>query len=215
MNRVDPDALVARRQELGLELEQIAHETKIPVRYLEAIEAGRLSELPSGPYGDAYIRAYREAVGVVTVPQRGRPVVPEVEPTTYSGYVALALVTVASVGMLWWGMSSVGVEESDEPAVVRLTPEETEPVGIPEVQRHQVLVEMRLSSPMTVVVDEEVLHQRVFNGGEKLEIVAEERVEIEVPAVNRIRVFHDGKLVVPQGNQHIPRRLVFIDDRGE
>jgi cytoskeletal protein RodZ len=54
--------LVALRQSRGVTLEQIADSTKISIRYLRAIEEGRLSVLPGGIYSENYLRQYAEAV---------------------------------------------------------------------------------------------------------------------------------------------------------
>jgi hypothetical protein len=45
-------------------LDDIASQTKINRRHLEAIEAGDLTRLPQGPYVKAFIREYARAVGV-------------------------------------------------------------------------------------------------------------------------------------------------------
>ena len=54
--------LVSIRQSRGLTLEQIADSTKISIRYLRAIEEGRLAVLPGGVYSANYLRQYAEAV---------------------------------------------------------------------------------------------------------------------------------------------------------
>ena len=46
----------------GLALQQVCNETKIPRRYLEALEQDRLEALPGGLYRRAHIRAYAQAV---------------------------------------------------------------------------------------------------------------------------------------------------------
>ena len=56
-----PD-LVSIRQSRGLTLEQIAATTKISLRYLRAIEEGRLAVLPGGVYTVNYLRQYAEAI---------------------------------------------------------------------------------------------------------------------------------------------------------
>ena len=50
------------RMRKGLELEQIARETKIRVHYLAAIEAQEFEKLPGGIYGVSYIRQYARAI---------------------------------------------------------------------------------------------------------------------------------------------------------
>lgn len=52
------------RERRGLTLQQIALETRIPFRHLDALEHGHLDALPSGMYRRAEIRAYADAVGL-------------------------------------------------------------------------------------------------------------------------------------------------------
>lgn len=53
----------------GRSLDDIASQTKINRRHLEAIEAGDLTRLPQGPYVKAFIREFARAVGVTTPPE--------------------------------------------------------------------------------------------------------------------------------------------------
>jgi cytoskeleton protein RodZ len=52
------------RESLALTLEEIARETSIPVRHLEALEEGRRSALPTGVYLAGYVRTVAGCVGV-------------------------------------------------------------------------------------------------------------------------------------------------------
>jgi cytoskeletal protein RodZ len=54
--------LISIRRSRGLTLEQIANMTKISLRYLRAIEEGRLAVLPGGVYTTNYLRQYEEAI---------------------------------------------------------------------------------------------------------------------------------------------------------
>ncbi|HWB86257.1 MAG TPA: helix-turn-helix transcriptional regulator [Bryobacteraceae bacterium] len=54
--------LATIRRNRGLTLEQIASRTKISVRYLRAIEEGRLHNLPGGVYTSSYLRQYAAAI---------------------------------------------------------------------------------------------------------------------------------------------------------
>ena len=54
--------LAELRCRLGITLEEIADATKINVRYLRAIETGRLEELPGGVYRTSYVRQYSEQI---------------------------------------------------------------------------------------------------------------------------------------------------------
>src|SRR5262249_15122280 len=56
-----PD-LACFRKNKGLTLQEIAQQTKISIRYLEAIEDGRTSCLPGGVYNNSYLRQYARAI---------------------------------------------------------------------------------------------------------------------------------------------------------
>jgi cytoskeletal protein RodZ len=47
----------------GVSLQQIARDTMIGTRYLEAIERGAFHKLPGGVYTTSYIRQYARAAG--------------------------------------------------------------------------------------------------------------------------------------------------------
>ncbi|WP_017666376.1 helix-turn-helix domain-containing protein, partial [Porphyrobacter sp. AAP82] len=56
--------LRAAREAKRLELAHIAAETRIPLRHLEAIEAGNFESLPSRTYAIGFARTYAKAVGI-------------------------------------------------------------------------------------------------------------------------------------------------------
>jgi len=56
------ELLKSARARLGLTLQQVSNETKIPRRCLEAVEQDRLEALPGGLYRRAHVRAYAKAV---------------------------------------------------------------------------------------------------------------------------------------------------------
>jgi cytoskeleton protein RodZ len=58
-----PQDLAGLRTSKGITLQEIAKQTKISVRYLEAIESGRFKALPGGVYNISYIRQYAQAIG--------------------------------------------------------------------------------------------------------------------------------------------------------
>lgn len=57
-------SLRAAREAQRLELAHIAAETRIPLRHLEAIEAGEFESLPSRAYAIGFSRTYAKAVGL-------------------------------------------------------------------------------------------------------------------------------------------------------
>jgi cytoskeletal protein RodZ len=56
--------LKAAREEKGLSLENIASETRIPLRHLESLEAGDWDRLPAPTYSIGFAKSYASAVGL-------------------------------------------------------------------------------------------------------------------------------------------------------
>ncbi len=51
------------REERGIPLREISNETRISVRYLEAIEASDYKRLPGGIFNRSFVRAYARCIG--------------------------------------------------------------------------------------------------------------------------------------------------------
>ncbi|WP_369025903.1 helix-turn-helix domain-containing protein [Qipengyuania sp. RANM35] len=58
------DRLRAAREKAGFDLEQVAAETRIPIRHLQSIEAGQFGALPSRTYAVGFSRTYARTVGL-------------------------------------------------------------------------------------------------------------------------------------------------------
>lgn len=58
------ERLRAAREEIGLSLEDIAAQTRIPQRHLESIEAGEWDKLPAPTYTTGFAKSYASAVGL-------------------------------------------------------------------------------------------------------------------------------------------------------
>jgi cytoskeleton protein RodZ len=58
------DALRAARQAGGRSLAELSAKTRVPVRYLEALEEGRKADLPSRPFAIGHVRSYAQALGL-------------------------------------------------------------------------------------------------------------------------------------------------------
>jgi cytoskeletal protein RodZ len=52
------------REDKGWSLDELSIKTRIPVRHLESIEAGRGPDIPGGFIGKSFVRQYAEAVGL-------------------------------------------------------------------------------------------------------------------------------------------------------
>ncbi|KAB8122264.1 helix-turn-helix domain-containing protein [Komagataeibacter medellinensis] len=66
------DILRARREELGWKLPDVAAWLRIRLPYLEALEAGRASELPGSAYAIGFLRTYAKALGLDGEPLAAR-----------------------------------------------------------------------------------------------------------------------------------------------
>lgn len=51
------------RERRGISLDEVSRQTRVPSRYLEALEASRLAELPAPVFVRGFIRAYCQALG--------------------------------------------------------------------------------------------------------------------------------------------------------
>lgn len=58
------ELLLTARGRAGLSLDQVASVTKVPARHLDALEQGRVGELPRGVYRRGILRTYASAVGL-------------------------------------------------------------------------------------------------------------------------------------------------------
>jgi len=51
------------REERGIPLREISDETRISIRYLEAIESGDFKRLPGGIFNRSFVKAYARCIG--------------------------------------------------------------------------------------------------------------------------------------------------------
>jgi cytoskeleton protein RodZ len=59
-----PTGLAARRERNGVSLHDIAERTRIPLRHLEELERGDISQWPAGVYAKSWAREYAEEAGI-------------------------------------------------------------------------------------------------------------------------------------------------------
>ncbi len=105
-----PEDLIQLRRRQGISLQQVSKDTKIAVRYLEAIENAKFGRLPGGVYNVSYIRQYARAVDCdesslvayyrVVVP----PQAPDLDPPRRETPISRLRDSFRALGMLlrWW-----------------------------------------------------------------------------------------------------------------
>ncbi|MCO4743189.1 MAG: helix-turn-helix domain-containing protein [Proteobacteria bacterium] len=201
-----------RREALGLSLDEASGATRIPVRHLEAIEHGRIEQLPEGPWRRGYVLSYaafldveESAVAELLVPEA--PPAPELPGGAVRG-VALgaAALAILLLGMQlrdWMNRPSAPRAEIPEAALVeRASPDQEVALRVLDAGRFRIWVD-----------GESVLDKRLGEG-ERIEVVGHDRVEVELHTAGAARVVYNGEGIAPQGRQDVGRRLVFIDDVG-
>jgi hypothetical protein len=196
--------LEVRREELGYSLEEASVETRIPVEHLAALEEGRIEDLPEGPYAKAYLENYQHFLGfdgsaedlltAVPLPLEAEPGGTPLSTVRWIASVS-CLAFVALLGWRVWQMeaSSLPVAEDERPDQV-------------------VHIVARRNTRIEVIVDGVVTVDRKVAGGDTVDAAGHDRVEVVVPATENTRIEYNGSVIVPQGRQDLPRRLIFIDD---
>lgn len=195
------------RTKAGLSLEDAAQKTRIPQRYLEALERGDTGVFPPGPFLSGYTRQYRAYLGLPDAPAVVKPSV-DPEPTATMTTQSLlrqsrgrmfaligGLVTAIALGAL---VASRAEGEPD--AQVGQQPDQTVLVGVAEPVRAQVTADGR----------------NVWSGaltpGAQRRFEAHDRLEIELATLDGVTLHYNGRVLKPLGGQSHSRRLVFIDD---
>lgn len=229
-----PTDLLGARERAGLSLDQAAEKTRIPKKYLEALEKGDLGAFPPGPFLGGYTRQYRKFLGLPETPVAAPLVAPLPAPQP--------------VGSLRSargpGIGPGGAEELDERtvtmpnvlrqsrgrllalavavcSVVALTLQVAQvasreaPTDIGQAPDQ--VVNLRVNEPVRaeVIGDGHVLFAGTLAPGEAREFKAHDRLELDLGSLVPVTVQYNGETLKPLGAQSRPRRLVFIDDLGE
>ena len=195
------EELRAKRQAKGLTIEEVSRDTRIATEHLLALEEGRPNDIPTGPYAQMYLRAYQEYLGL-------EPVAPDAlwsaeEPPESRGpslwvvRVLAAGACLALLALIGWQLgyrNGIGTEAAKK---------------APDQHLHIVA---RRNTDLKILVDDKVVLDRRLAGGEEVNVAGHDRVELHMAATQDARVEYNGNLIVPQGRQDVPRRLVFIDD---
>ncbi len=146
------EKLKARREELGLSLQEVQQETKIRTKYLQALEDGDDSVIPGTVYVRGFIRSYADYLGLdgIALAQEYKNLKPSHEPksaqpekkaevqvgqkstprrkkSNWNFGVVLILVIVlgASIAMInWWDTNKETFAPVDPPPISEPKPEE-------------------------------------------------------------------------------------------
>lgn len=214
----------SKREERGLALEEMAEKTRIPLRYLSAIEEDRLDQLPGKVYERLFIRTYSDVVGV-NVDELAREfreiqntlelkVHPEDEtrsPMLKRGILALVVLAVFLVAVLLLtrkdGKEPAGRPEASEmvPNLVPVPPSDTTAVQAAAQKEPEGLkldVEATEENWVRLSADDRTIFEGVLGAGEKKSIEAENKIKLSLGrawAVNLTLNGHPLKKLAKEG----------------
>ncbi len=215
--------LRAARTAQGLTLPQVAERTRIPTRYLQALEDDDASMFPTGPFHVGFSKKYRTLLGL---PDRaplpaGRPSAEggrtrgaEEEPEPTATVTAPAQPSSATrrraLQMALLGGLLVSAGLLTFRALGEATPELTEPIGEPMDLAVQVDVEEAVR--VRAYADGERKFSDALKPGPGMMFLGRDTLKVELETLAGVELTFQGKPLRPLGHQSRPRRLVFIDD---
>ena len=216
------ERLRAAREEKGLSLDDVARQTRIPIRHLEHIERGEWDALPAVTYSVGFARSYANAVGLdgpaigaelreqlggvrgqSAAPAYYEPADPARVPPRSLAIVALLIAALLVGGYLYWRSKAVDDPSVDESAI---TEGPAAPAGpAPAAPAAQPAA---TGGPVVIAATEEVwlriyeprgpsLYQGILRAGERYEVpanAAAPMIHTGRPHVLRITV---GSTVIP------------------
>lgn len=196
------------RQAMGLSIEQAAAQTRIPQRYLEALEKGDLSIFPPGPFLAGYTRQYRTFLKLGDAPPPRVPAEPEytvTEPARPGRKSRRQAVRLAVIGALALTAAVLLVAVSHEV----LEDVDPEP-GVPPDQH----VTVRAPEPIeiTAEVDGREVHSGTLPALTTRTFDGHDRIVLTMGTLEQVQITYNNQALKPLGATTRPRRLVFIDD---
>lgn len=209
------------REAQGLEVSDVAARTRIPLRHLQAVEAGDYAALPSPTYALGFVRSYARAVGgddrelaadlrlelgrePIGRPeaQPYEPVDPARLPTRAMAWTALILAILVAGGYALWRSNWMGGEVplASAPAEIAAPTSSAAPATVATAARGEVV--LVATAPVWVKVNDgaQNLLMRELTAGERFAIpgtATDPRLRTGRPEALTVEV--DGKALPPLG----------------
>lgn len=220
------ERLRVAREEKGLSLDDVARQTRIPIRHLQHIERGEWDSLPAPTYTVGFARSYANAIGLdgaalgaelreqiggarsgQTTPVAAyyEPADPARVPPRSIAIVAAVLAVLLIAGYLFWRSSAVDDPSTDESQIVA-----AEPAPAPATPRPAAQPTLA-NGPVVLTAAEDVwlrvyeaggqtLYQGTLKGGERYEIpAAAQAPQIRTGRANALRVTVGQTQIPPLG----------------
>ncbi|AUX70655.1 hypothetical protein CHX26_15155 [Porphyrobacter sp. HT-58-2] len=219
--------LRAAREALRLELAHIAADTRIPLRHLEAIEAGDFEALPSRAYAIGFSRTFAKAVGLDetaitdavraeladgsmrrTVPSSGmEPGDPARVPSAGLAWAGAAAALLLAIGAFAFYNSYFGAGTEPEPLAA---PQPETPVAAPVAEQSPAVADAATGGAVVLTALEEGVWLRLYEeGGARLTertLKAGESVAVPATAADpRINTGRPDALAITVGGKPVAR----------
>lgn len=199
------------RERRGLSIEQVSRETRIPQRYVEALEKDDLAVFGRGPFASGYTRQLRKFYGLPEVALAAAgPLEPEPEPTATVPTVTIPVLPRGKRGIALVGavVAAVGLAAAVGSRTLD-TGEAT--LGVPPDQ----VVLLTSAEPLRakVTADGREVFRGVVPAGQQQRFQAHDELLLEIPHLEGVTLVYNGRTLKPLGAQSRARRLVFVDDR--
>ena len=227
--------LRAAREARGLTLDDVSARTRVPLRHLEAIEAGAYATLPSGAYAVGFARAYARAVGVSDAliakqvraeVDRAGPRKPEYTPFEMAdparvpsrGLAVIAAglaLAILILGGLWFASTRFGTggesTTSTPDAVVAAVPAAPQPSPTPASGGQVTLAASDEVWLRVYDADDKTLYIGTMKPGERFDVPAQARdPKINVGRPDKLQVTLNGSAVPPLGTGERPIKDVRV-----
>lgn len=223
------------RARSGMSLEEASRRTRIPLKWLDALERGDHAAFPAGPFLAGYTRQYRAFLGLPERAPEPPPPPPRVEPeppppprmkglvppeeelteavrrqpeeTTEAILVRrntprlLAVGGLAALGLVLVG-KLLAEAFPEAAATLGEEPDQVVSLALDDEMKVRVVADGRVVSDGPLGVTTATPH--VFR--------AHDRLELDLPTLEGVRIRYNGEPLNPLGAQSRPRRLVFSDD---
>ncbi len=195
------------RERRGLSLDEASRQTRIPARYVDALEKGDLTVFGRGPFAAGYTRQYRKFLGL---PDRPFELPDEPEPTvthTVTGPVLPSRNRMVAFGVVLMSALALATLVSRE----AMRPAEPS-VGEPADQ----VVLVTTAEPLRANIqgDARNLFSGIIQAGQQQTFEAHDELILDLARLDGVTIVYNGRTLTPLGAQSRPRRLHFIDDRG-
>ncbi len=218
------EQLKAARERLGLDLNEIAQRTRVPMRHLDAIERNEYAALPGSTYSVGFAKAYARAVDLdatkltadlrVELAQGGfdtspvstpsyQPADPARVPSRRMAWIAAAFAALLLIGYFVWRSYALGPEAASEPENVQAEQ------GTEAAKSETVAEDAVDPKGQVVLTATDVVWVRVYDGDRKRlyekEMQAGEKFEVPADANNpMINTGRPQAITVTVGGKTVP-----------